>query len=83
MHQSKPEYQCLIYVRVIDITYFRNLCYISYLESHEPITSAAFEAYWTGLPKDESKHWTNLSKSKKEACNDEALVFNEAEASVE
>jgi hypothetical protein len=82
MHQSKPqaEYpsQCLIYV--IDISYSRNLCYISYLESHEPITSAAFEAYWKGLTKAESKHWMNLSRSKK-ACNDKAC--NEAEASVE
>ena len=64
------------------IAYFtRDLCYISYLESHEPITSTAFEAYWKGLTKEESKNWMNLSKSKKAACNDN--TFNEVDASVE
>jgi hypothetical protein len=64
------------------IAYFtRNLYYISYLESHEPITSTTFETYWKGLTKEEREQWTNLSKSKKAACNDKA--FNEEDPSVE
>jgi hypothetical protein len=41
------------------------LCYIAYLETHEPLTSTAFEVYYKALPKDEIKRWNELSKSKK------------------
>ena len=58
MHQSKPEYLCLIYD--INMIYFRNFCYILYLESHEPIKSATFEVYWKDLTKQESKHWMKI-----------------------
>jgi hypothetical protein len=46
----------------------------------EGSTSAwvAFEIFWKGLTKDESKHRMKLSKAKK-ACNDKAFI--EAEAS--
>ncbi|KAF8961792.1 hypothetical protein BDZ97DRAFT_1920928 [Flammula alnicola] len=45
----------------------KNLCYIEYLETHDPITPAAFESYWKAMDKDEIKKWATLSKSKKEA----------------
>lgn len=38
---------------------------MAYLETNDPVTPAAFDAYWKGLPKDDIKHWNNLSKSKK------------------
>ncbi|KAF8956351.1 hypothetical protein BDZ97DRAFT_1925553 [Flammula alnicola] len=43
----------------------KNLCYKAYLDNHEPLTPAAFEAFYKTLPKDEIKHWNELSKSKK------------------
>ncbi|KAF8968612.1 hypothetical protein BDZ97DRAFT_1916044 [Flammula alnicola] len=43
----------------------KNLCYKAYLDNHEPITPAAFEVFYKALPKDEIKHWNELSKSKK------------------
>ncbi|KAF8958602.1 hypothetical protein BDZ97DRAFT_1923497 [Flammula alnicola] len=45
----------------------KNLCYIEYLETHDPITPASFESYWKAMNKEEIKKWTDLSKVKKEA----------------
>ncbi|KAF9486093.1 hypothetical protein BDN70DRAFT_235639 [Pholiota conissans] len=40
----------------------KNLCYIAYLETHERISSAAFNDYYKNLPKDEIKAWNSKSK---------------------
>ncbi|KAF8971141.1 hypothetical protein BDZ97DRAFT_1341916 [Flammula alnicola] len=48
--------------RVTASTSAKNLCYIAYLEDHEPISCAAFEDYYKKLPKDEIKNWNSKSR---------------------
>ncbi|KAF8527153.1 hypothetical protein BU17DRAFT_61781 [Hysterangium stoloniferum] len=55
--------------RVTNTNSAKNLFYIEYLKTHDPVMPATFECVWKALGKEEIKKWTVLSKSMREMSN--------------